>query len=96
MSALNLLFSLNMVAHAEVLLRVRPHVVVAPGSQVKLSQIVDAQNLSEQGRAQLESINISTGPADGERQELAEAGISSAIRRWLHSSASAQKAESMS
>lgn len=80
MTLIHLLLSLNMTAHAEVMLRVRPHVVVAPNAQVKLAQIVDAQGLSEAGRKQLEAIPLSIGPADGERQELAEANISSAIR----------------
>ena len=78
--ALALLFNLNVVAHAEVLLRVRPHVVVAPSSEIKLAQIVDAQGLSEEGRKQLAAINLSVGPAEGERQELAQASITSVIR----------------
>lgn len=65
---------------AEVLLRVRSHVVVAPLSEVKLSQIVDARGLSEEGRKQLESVTLSVGPADGERQDLGEAHISAVIR----------------
>ncbi len=78
--ALTLLFSLSFTAHAEVLLRVRPHVVVPANSEVRLVQIVDAQGLSEEGMKQLNTVNLSTGPAEGERQELAEANISSAIR----------------
>lgn len=80
MSILHVLVSLNMTAHAEVLLRVRPHVVVAPNAQVKLAQIVDAQSLSEEGRRQMESIVLTTGPADGERQTIEEAGVSGVIR----------------
>lgn len=80
MTLLNLLFSLNLTAHAEVLLRVRPHVVVAPNSAVALARIVDAEGLSEEGKTQLEAVQLSVGPADGERQVLAEASISSAIR----------------
>jgi len=78
--ALALLLNLNIVAHAEVLLRVRPHVVVSPNSEVKLAQIVDAQGLSEEGQKQLAAVTLSVGPADGERQEMAEASISSVIR----------------
>jgi len=65
---------------AEVMLRVRPHVVVAPGSEVKLEQIIDAEGLSPEGRAKLSTINLSVAPAAGERQSLAQANISSVLR----------------
>lgn len=77
---LAVLLNLNIVAHAEVLLRVRPHVVVRPNSEVKLAQIVDVEGFSEEGRRQLEAISLSVGPAEGERQELAQANLSSVIR----------------
>jgi flagella basal body P-ring formation protein FlgA len=77
--ALVLLFH-SQVSYGEVLLRVRSHVVVAPLSEVKLSQIVDSRGLSEDGRKQMDSITLSLGPADGERQELAESNVSAAIR----------------
>lgn len=67
-------------AGAEVMLRVRPHVVVAPNSEVKLAQIVDAQGISQEGLKQLNEVSLSVAPADGEHQELAEASISSALR----------------
>lgn len=80
MSLLSVLLSLNLTAHAEVLLRVRPHVVVSAHAQVKLAQIVDAQNLSEEGRRQMDAIILTTGPDDGERQTIEEAGVSGVIR----------------
>lgn len=68
------------VTNAEVLLRVRPHVVVTPNSEVKLAQIVDAAGFSQEGLKQLNEITLSVAPADGESQTLAEAMISGALR----------------
>lgn len=65
---------------AETLLRVRPHVVVAPGTQVRLAQLVDAQDLSDEGRRQLGSIILSSAPEYGERQEIANANLTALLR----------------
>lgn len=67
-------------ATAGALLRVRPHVVATPSVEVKLAQIVDAQDLSEEAQLQLQTIALSVAPAAGERQELTEATISGALR----------------
>jgi flagella basal body P-ring formation protein FlgA len=68
-------------SHADVLLRVRPHVVVAPNSQVKLAQLIDAQNVSAEGAKQLSEAVISVAPQDGGRQEIAQAEITSRLRQ---------------
>lgn len=64
-----------------VLIRVRPHVVVAPKSEVKLSQLVDAQNVSAHGRKQLDEAILTVAPEAGERQEIEQAEISSRLRQ---------------
>ncbi len=65
---------------ADVLLRVRPHVVVAPEVDVTLEQLVDAQNLSETSRAKMKQLTISKAPAYGERQELSQGGLMEILR----------------
>lgn len=65
---------------AEAMLRVRPHIVVSPNSDVKLSQLVDAQGLSTALQTTMDSISLSVAPAYGEKQELANANITSILR----------------
>jgi flagella basal body P-ring formation protein FlgA len=79
-----LLFIANL-SHAAVLLRVRPHVVVTPNSQVKLAQLIDAQNISAQGAKQLNEAVISVAPQDGGRQEIAQAELTSRLRQIVES-----------
>ncbi len=67
-------------ANADVMLRVRPHVVVKPNAEVKLSQLIDAQGLSAEGQKHLSEISLSIAPAMGERQELEQAELTSRIR----------------
>ncbi len=67
-------------AGAEALLRVRPHVVVSPGSDVKLMQLVDAQGLSKESENILQTTPMTKAPAYGERQELAPASLMEALR----------------
>ncbi len=75
-----LTFILMQAAGAEALLRVRPHVVVSPNSEVKLSQLIDGQELSSELRAKIETVALSVAPAYGEKQELANASITSILR----------------
>lgn len=66
--------------HADIMVRVRPHVVVAPRSEVKLAQIVDSQGFSTEAAKKLQEISLSVAPEMGERQEIAEANITSILR----------------
>jgi flagella basal body P-ring formation protein FlgA len=74
------LFFLSAAAFAQVSLRVRPAIVVSPESEVKLAQLVDAHGLSMEAQKQIADIAISRAPAYGERQEIANAAITSALR----------------
>lgn len=65
---------------ADLLLRVRPHVVVVPESEVKLSQLVDTTALSEESRQHLAEISISKAPKSGERQELSSKSLMDVLR----------------
>ncbi len=67
-------------AGAEALVRVRPHVVVSPGSDVKLMQLVDAQGLSKESENILQTTPMTKAPSYGERQELAQASLMEALR----------------
>jgi flagella basal body P-ring formation protein FlgA len=67
-------------AHGEALLRVRPHIVVRPLSEVKLSQLVDGQDLSPELKHKIDGIALSVAPAEGEKQEIANANITSVLR----------------
>ncbi len=73
-------FILCVQAGAEAMLRVRPHIIAAPGSVVKLSQLIDSQGLSNEMKAKLEAVSISVAPAYGEKQEIANAAITSILR----------------
>lgn len=75
-----MIFMLGAAAQAEVMLRVRPHVVVQPNSEVRLAQLVDAQGLSESARAELQAVSLSLAPSDGERQQIANAGLTTLLR----------------
>jgi flagella basal body P-ring formation protein FlgA len=68
---------------AQVSLRVRPYAVVSPDTEVRLSQLVDAQGLSPEGQKRLSEIVLSRAPAHGERQEIANAGLTAALRPVL-------------
>jgi len=68
------------IAGAEMLIRVRPHIVVKPGTDVKLMQLVDAQGLSGESEAVLQATSISKAPAYGERQQLAQASLMEVLR----------------
>lgn len=78
--ALVLLTMMSASALAQTSLRVRPHIVVSPDSEVKLMQLLDAQGLSTEAQKQIGEIAVSRAPAYGERQEIANAAITSALR----------------
>ncbi|MGZ3722494.1 MAG: hypothetical protein ACXVA9_06170, partial [Bdellovibrionales bacterium] len=67
-------------AFADAMLRIRPHIVVTPSSDVMLSQLVDGQGLSPELIAKMAVVSLSVAPAYGEKQELANANISSILR----------------
>lgn len=71
---------LSVGAEAQVTLRVRPHAVVSPESDVHLSQLVDAQGLSAEALKHLNGIILSRAPSYGERQEMAGPALISALR----------------
>ncbi|MBX3021059.1 MAG: flagellar basal body P-ring formation protein FlgA [Bdellovibrionales bacterium] len=81
----------SVTAHTDVLVRVRPHVVVAPESEVNLAQLIDAPNLSEDSQKKLATIAISRAPAYGEKQELASAGIMPLVRSVIENERSRNK-----
>lgn len=64
----------------EALVRVRPHVVVSPGSEVKLMQLVDSQGLSADSESILRATSMTRAPAYGERQVLAQASLMEVLR----------------
>jgi len=80
--ALLLVFLFADPTHAapEVLLRVRPHVVVSPQSEVKLAQLVEAEGLSPEASRRLQEISLSRAPEFGERQELESVTLTSILR----------------
>lgn len=65
---------------AEKLIRVRPHLVVSPFSEVKLEQLVDAQNLSEESRKKLSKVTVTKAPELGEKQEISNASLAGLLR----------------
>lgn len=67
-------------AQSQKLLRVRPHVVVSPGSEVRLSQLVDTQGLSKESESVLLTTSISRAPSYGERQQLARNSLMEVLR----------------
>lgn len=66
--------------HAQSMLRVRPHVTVTPGSEIKLSQLVDAQGVSAETEKKMQAIIVTTAPAIGEKQEISNAHLTSLLR----------------
>ena len=78
LSAFSILVCLNV--NGEALLRVRPHIVVSPNSDVMLGQLVDAQGLSPEFPAQIRAIALSKSPDYGEKQEIANANLTSILR----------------
>lgn len=64
----------------ESVLRIRPLVVVRPGSEVKLSQLADLQSVSPDMRQRMQSIAISRAPALGEKQVITSANLTDLLR----------------
>lgn len=85
------IFILPTLVHAEVLVRVRPHVVVTPGSDVKLAQLVDAQGLSPASEAQMQVTSLTKAPDYGDRQELAQASLMEVLRPIVQSERATHK-----
>lgn len=67
-------------AAEEAVIRVRPHVVVTPKSQVTLAQLVHMQGLSKTSLEKAAETAMTQAPAYGERQELAPAGLMEVLR----------------
>lgn len=67
-------------ARADVFIRVRPHVVVSPNSEVTLAQLIHTQGLSKNSQEKIDSTAMSKAPAYGERQELASANLMAVLR----------------
>lgn len=67
-------------AQAEPMLRVRPHLVVPANSEVTLSQIVDAHDLSKEAIAKMESVMIVRAPESGEKIEVTNSSLMQAVR----------------
>ncbi len=65
---------------AQAVLRVRPHVVVAPNTEVKLAQLIDQQDVPEAVAEKLKQITLTKAPAYGDRQELAQASLMEVLR----------------
>ncbi len=65
---------------ADVLVRVRPHVVVTPDSQVTMAQLIDAQGLSQETTSLLATMILTKAPEYGEKIELANASITQLLR----------------
>lgn len=75
-----LLLLLTLSARADVLLRVRPHIVVAPESEVHLSQLIDVQSLSAESQERLAQTPVLRAPELGERQTLSSSSLVEVLR----------------
>lgn len=77
---LTILFLAGEFASSTALLRVRPHVVVTPNSDVKMSMLVDTHDVSPDLLNKLAKLSLTVAPAYGEKQELSSANISAILR----------------
>lgn len=81
MQVFGLLLSLMTISvHADILIRVRPHIVAQPGSEVRLVQLVDAQGVSSATETVLQSTSMTKAPAFGEKQELSPTSLMEVLR----------------
>jgi flagella basal body P-ring formation protein FlgA len=71
---------LSEVALAQAVLRIRPHIIVAPNAQVTLAQLADGQGLSPALLTKMAAVSLSVAPAYGEKQELANANLTAILR----------------
>lgn len=78
--------------HAAGVIRVRPHVVVVPGTKVNLGQLVDSEGVSATTVEQLTAIEISSAPSQGEHQEISN----TALLGWLRPIVKAERQKSNS
>lgn len=78
---------------AEALIRVRPHVVVKPNSEVRLIQLVDTLDLSAEAESALQSTLVSRGPSYGEQQQLAQASMMESLRPIIQAERLKSKAQ---
>lgn len=67
-------------AWSAVMIRVRPHVVVAPDSEVRLAQLMDTQGLSTESQNKIAAVAVSKAPEYGEKQEISSANIVEILR----------------
>lgn len=67
-------------AWSAAMIRVRPHVVVPPNSEVHLSQLMDTQGLSQESLQKIAAVSVSKAPEYGEKQEIASANIVEILR----------------
>jgi flagella basal body P-ring formation protein FlgA len=67
-------------AGADVLLRVRPHVVVQPDSDIRLLQLLDANGMSAEAVKKLGDTTVAKAPAYGDKQEIAIASFMPVLR----------------
>ncbi len=79
-SLLVALFSLSLSVAAEPLMRLRPYVVVAPKAEVRMDQLVDAQELSGETLAKLQSVLLVRAPEAGGKLELSQTGLMQSLR----------------
>lgn len=75
-----LTFVLSLKAAAEPMLRVRPHVVVAPDAEVTLKQIVDTHEISEATLLKLGKVSVAKAPALGEHVQLTNTTLMQLLR----------------
>src|SRR5690606_15571166 len=75
-----LLFMSPFAVEAAPMVRVRPHIVATPMSEIKLSDVIDANELSAEAQEKMRSIRLTRAPAKGERQELAQAALMETLR----------------
>lgn len=78
---------------ADVLVRVRPHVVAQPDTDVKLVQLIDAPGLSDEGRSRLAAISISKAPAFGDKQNLQGTALMPLLRPVIEAERSKTQAK---
>lgn len=75
-----LLFSISLRAAAEPMMRIRPHMVASPNSEVTLRQVIDANEISESTLKQLDQIILAKTPKLGERLELTNIALMEILR----------------
>lgn len=67
-------------AHAEEMVRVKSHIVVAPTSSVNLSQLLDLHGVSSEFKKSVQLISLTVAPEQGERLEISGSAVTSLLR----------------